>query len=66
MNEKEFKLPKEEDKKELAVLADLMPGLLNQHGKLAYEKGNDRIPKKEYKAHLEGVQYLHIITIKCS
>ena len=52
-----FQVAEDVVEKELAVFADLMPGLLDQHGKLAFEKQNHRIPKEEYKVFLEGVRH---------
>ena len=56
MGENEFEPFRESEKKELQVLAHLLPGLLGVDGRLLYEKPNDRVTKKDYKAYLERIQ----------
>lgn len=56
LQEEGLQVVRDVEKKELAVLADLLPKLLGQNGRRAYEEGNDRVTRKEYNSFLEGVQ----------
>ena len=56
MGENGFEAFRESEKKELLVLAHLLPGLLGIDGRLGYEKASDRILKKDYRSFLEQIR----------